>query len=77
MPREYSLFVFARLVVALALVWAVCGTFLFSRMMHYLGWDSMNVERQMMLFGGLSLVAAIILAFSVLAVLQIFQRRRS
>jgi hypothetical protein len=75
MPREYRLAVFGQLVIALALVWATVGAFSFSRIIHYLGWGSMDVERQLVMFGGLSLLASVILALSLLGVLQMFQRR--
>jgi hypothetical protein len=76
MSREYRMFEFARLVVALALVWAVGGSLVFSRILHYSGWDRLGPEMQVMLFAGLSLIGAIVLAFAILAILQLFGRRR-
>ena len=77
MPREYEMFTFLRLFIVLALAWAVVGSFLFSALMKYLGWDSMNVEWQMALFGGLSLAGAVFLSVSIFIILQTFMRRKS
>lgn len=77
MPREYSLAVFARMVVAFTILWATIGVFLFSRLLHYLGWDTMNVEWQMMLFGALSLLGALIFALLFVLMLQLFQHRKA
>ncbi len=56
--REYSMYVFLRLVVGFTLLWAVLGSFLFGALLDYLGWARLSLEVKVSLFIGLSISVA-------------------
>jgi len=60
--REYAMFVFLRLVVVFALLWAGIGSFLYSYLLDFLGLKWMSLELQWTLFVVLSLMVAVITA---------------
>lgn len=59
--RDYSAYVFLRVVVVFALLWAGIGSFLYGFLLDYLGWKGLSLEVQWTLFVALSLVITAII----------------
>ena len=76
MLRQYGWLVLLRLVFAAWLVWAVFGVLGFPRLLTWLGLDWLNPDQQTEFFAALSVVGAVGLAFAILLVLRLFERRK-
>ncbi len=71
--REYGMLTFVRLVIALSLLWATVGAFLYNALIDYLGWGSMGIELRWTLFVALSMISVCIAAAIFLGVFLLFR----
>lgn len=56
MLRKFRMLSFLRATIALALVWAVISSFLFERLLNYLGLGWMSIEMKWSLFIGCNVI---------------------
>jgi len=73
--REYSLFVFTGTLLALLLAWLPIGYFLLVWLLDYFGWSHISLEAKWMLFVGLSVTAAAMVAFLLFGILRLLRPR--
>jgi len=72
--REFSRFVFLRVVIVLSLCWAVVGSWSFGYILDYFGLGGWSIELKWSLFVGVSLVGIIIATFLLIGATKIALR---